>query len=196
MNNENEQCWALFLESDGVLSISSGDLRYFHAHFCGESLGSQWKGPPDYTILGSRKPINDFVSWHVAAPIVSPPARRALEKISSDIEFLPFGTLKGKQYFAANITKTIDAVDFERSDIQWLSGVSEGLPGSIVIRSDIVGLPALFKLDRIASQIYLSQEAAEYLMDAGLTGFSLLRPSTNIAKRVIQSGSLVDYRQA
>jgi hypothetical protein len=109
------------------------------------------------------------------------------------VEFLSFGLLKGRPYFAVNVLSTMDYVDFDASDIDWLPGVADGLPKSITLRRDIGPLPPMFKLKRIAGQVYVSDEMARVLVDAGLTGFALARPTTHIFERILKRESLDDY---
>ncbi len=189
----NSPFWALIVRATGFLSIIPADLRYFHTHFCGTPLASEWTGPPSYTIFGKSKPANDFVSWATPVPIVSERAGALFRSVaSSDVELLSFGLIKKRMYFALNVLSIRDYVDYEASQITWLPNVDEGTPRCIALRPNIPNIPSVFKLERIPSQIYISENMASLLVDADLTGFSLALPTTDITKHLIMHGEVPD----
>ena len=158
-------------------------------------MEASWRGPPPYEVLSKSKPINDFIAWHVAAPVVSERAADVLRNIGgSCMELLPFGRLREKQYFALNVMCQADCVDWDRSDVIRLPNVDEALAKRIVLREGAETSLNIFKLKGIASRVYISEAAAGALYLTDLTGFSLARLETDISACVRQGAVPDEYR--
>ena len=107
--------WRLGLDSDKDMGLLPHSLDYFNRHFIGKPMAKNWKAPP-IVIDGKSKRLRDFVSWMSGAGVVSEAAKRALEPlISPYVEILPLTELRGKPFFAINVTCIIDCMDRKKS---------------------------------------------------------------------------------
>lgn len=181
MKVETKTPWQLNTCCNGVLSLIPDDLRYFNDHFIGASMVSSWEGPPLFSVWGRSKRVLDFVGWSTSAPIVSERALGVLKALSTDdFEFFSFSELKDKKYFAINITRFCDCIDFKKSDIQFYGHSQRGVIRSVTLRQDVNFPTGIFKMDRIPGYVFVSDSLAHALIEEKLTGFGLTRPSTDV----------------
>jgi len=108
--------YGLRSRANETASLQTG-LQYFHTHFIGETMSSEWS-PPELTVLNKSKPLKDFISFELTAPPVSQRAKEALEPlIGLYCEFLPLIRLKNIDYYAINVLHVVDCIDREKSKI-------------------------------------------------------------------------------
>ncbi len=100
-------------------------------------MSASWSGPPSYQIKSKSRKLNDFVAWHPSVPVVSKTVRDFFcEMKVAGIEWLDFGRLLEKPYFALNVLNYCDFVDFEKSKIFFSGPQTQGNPKRIVLRED------------------------------------------------------------
>ncbi len=83
----------LFKAQANYTLVLGTDIEYFQDHFLAKPLADQWK-PPPMRIQNKSRPVRDFVSWMMSAPVISERARGALEHLF----FLPLIELRRKLY--------------------------------------------------------------------------------------------------
>lgn len=107
--------WRLAVDSKNALGLIPADLDYFNEYFIGKPMKDQWN-PPPFKIAGKSAKLREFVSWMTTAPVISEKAKKALEGlISPCAEILPLVKLRGKPYFALNVTCVVDCLDLAKS---------------------------------------------------------------------------------
>jgi hypothetical protein len=188
--------YQLNIAADGAFALIPGDLRYFHDHFIGLPMSAHWEGAPPFTVATGRAKINDFVAWFMSAPIISKRAKTVIEEIDREnTEILPFGILKGNEYFALNVLGEMDFIDLQKSDIFFSHEGAQGLPKSIILKDGVGAIPSFFRLKYIRDFIWVSDDCANLLIASNLTGFGLTLPSTNVMARVIHGQPMNDHPQ-
>jgi len=127
---------------------------------------------PKFSIIRPSKPVRDFVSWTLAAPIVTQRSKDSLEPIIGEfVEFLPFATIRSKILYAVNVIKLIDCLDLERSELTYVPEE----PGRVIFASKYVfnkekvrSVP-IFKVPQ-SLHIFVSDVFADVVVNAKLTG--------------------------
>lgn len=175
------------------LGLIPHDLVYFQTHFIGEPMPEDWTLPP-VEISGKSKKLGDFVIWMLTAPVVSEKAKNVLESaFKSELQFLPFHSIKGKLYFAMNVTCLVkDLLDVAKSDIHY------GDDGKRIISIDRAvfkkpmpeNLPPIFKLSVNPSDIFVTQPFVDLVIEQKLTGLSLADPRQNQLKLILKGQDL------
>ena len=80
--------WIFKAQANYTLVLGT-DIEYFQDHFLAKPLADQWK-PPPMRIQNKSRPVRDFVSWMMSAPVISEKARGALAHLfSGNCEILP-----------------------------------------------------------------------------------------------------------
>lgn len=191
----NEQTiWRLNVLADGFVSLIPQGLTYFQDHFVGHSMSDSWSGPPPYQMKSKSRKLNDFVAWHPSVPVVSEAVRDVLCDLkATGLEWLDFGELLGRPYFALNVLNFCDFVDFEKSEVFFSSPHSQGNPKRIILRADADNPPAIFKMNRVSSYVYISDSCANSMISNDLTGFGLTYLSTDVTRRALLGESLNDH---
>src|SRR2546427_2089610 len=112
-----QSAWLLHLGNAKTLRLRPHDLDYFQTHFVGEAMATKWR-PPPVTIQGKSKRLTDFVSWMHQAPVCSERAKDSLEPVIGDsVEFLRLVEIRGKPYYAINVLKLVDCLDWTGSRV-------------------------------------------------------------------------------
>ena len=101
-------------------------------------------------------------------------------------EILPLATEDGVELFAWNITRVIDALDVERSNISRFSDGGIMFVNAPAFHEPMVRSVAYFKLPLRCTRIYLGQRFVDRVEAAGLTGLDfepVWSPETGPIKR-------------
>lgn len=187
MQSERRRIWRLFIDADRYISFIPHDLHYFTDRFCCRSLINGWE-PPPVTINGRSKPLADFVSWMNRAPIVSERTMKLIENlVGSDVEFLPFHKLKNKGYYAMNVLRCEDLIDYEKSVLDPLLEriyFIENLP-------DV--LPPIFKCGDKFGDIFVTFPFIDMMLNNKMTGAKLAYPEENIVKLILAGAEIDRY---
>ena len=186
--------WRLHVEANKYMSVKARDLDYFKRHFVGVPL-ENWS-PPPMEVDGKSKKLADFAAWTIASPLVSKRAKNALcDVLAGHAEFLPFHTIKGRNFFAMNVI-SIDAgiLDISKSDI-WYSSAEPRKALSMRTAVFVDPLPKvlrpIFKVavgDTVFADIFVSRPFVETAVKERLSGFSLADPGEEAL------GSILDNR--
>lgn len=108
--------WEFSAEADHRVVIDT-DLDYFDDHFVGRPMAEDWRAPA-VELRNKSLPAQDFVSWMLAAPVISDRARQVLEPVlGGACEILPLLSIKRRPYFAVNVVAVIDCLDYAESEI-------------------------------------------------------------------------------
>lgn len=164
--------------------------------FNGQSEREGWTGPPPYTVLNARHGFKDWVNFNpTGAFVVSIEAKAFIEKhlLTDGVEFLSFGQLSGRDYYLLNVTRIVDAVDFDRSDISFASPQAQGTAKAIVLKDAVPANTCFFKLERLRSDVFIQDEWAARLATSGLTGFGLTRLETDVFKMILRGEDLNEH---
>jgi hypothetical protein len=164
--------FSFYPDGENALTLVEAEDEYFEDHFVGERMADGWN-PPRVNILGKSKPVRDFVSWSLSAMVVSPRARNALQPlIANHVEFLPLTTVNGEMLFAVNVIEVLECLDRSASEASF----SPDDPKRIIHINRFVFLPErirnvpLFKVPEWPGAIFVSEEFAEIVVHAGLSG--------------------------
>lgn len=181
MSSPTQKIYRLLTDSDKGLVLRS-DLEYFQTHFVGQPLATGWH-PPPVEVLNKSKPVRDFVSWMLAAPVLSERAVTALRPlISPYVEVLPLIEVKRKQLYAINVLHLIDCLDLARSEVTWSSTDPERVLNVRRFVFDPARLPAdpvIFKVPEDTGEVFVSQSFVEAVIQHRLTGCLLIKPEAN-----------------
>jgi hypothetical protein len=165
-------------------------LAYFQAHFCGMPMRDGWV-PPQISLRAPSARAKDFVSWCLAAPVISDRARRALEPlIGPHVEFLPLLELDRVQYWAVNVLGFVDCLDRDSSEVVY--SPDDGRPMNILsyrfVPERLTDVP-VFKVSE-ASAVLVRQQTAAAVWEAGLTGVRFADPGANLVAESTRGGPI------
>lgn len=186
----------LHVGGKGNLGIMPHDLSYFIDHFIGRSVPGEWKPPPIET-LGKTKRLRDFVSWMVQVPLVS---QRVVDvfspALSHDVEFLRFHELRRRPYYAMNVLRLEDIVDWSKSEVLY-SDKEKTIPFSIrrfaFLRTPNECRPTIFKVVGNERSIFVNEKLAELIAKNELTGLALVDPGKDIFECIVRNEPLNSY---
>jgi hypothetical protein len=183
------EIWRLWVGGEKNLGLIPHDLTYFATHFTGDELPADWQ-PPPVKIQGKSKRLRDFVSWMVAAPVVSAKARDALAPIvANDVQFLRFHRIRDREYFAMNVVCKMNILDRERSELTF---ADEDRTRILDIKSAHFSpnaehsLPAVFKLHGGSGDIFVTRPFVDVVLANKLTGVSFGDPKQNIFRAIVR----------
>lgn len=174
MNVSNEdKIWRLVVAADRHIGLTPSSLTYFQANFIGSRLLPDWRAP-EFLFTNKSKPWADFLSWMIAAPVVSEKAVKAFSAFSNVVEFLPLFELRKKKYYAMNVVAVErNILDLGASKIDYQS--PNGAP--LILRTAVfraVPPSPIFKVaisDKNAfPDIFVTRPFADILIQEGLTG--------------------------
>lgn len=172
--------WELLVDSDRALVLRS-DLDSLEGLFVGKPLGKRWR-PPNVKVLGKTRPLRDFVSWTLEAPVISEGAMRLLSPLLQDsCEFLPLIRLRGKEYFAVNILEVVDCLDEATSDL-WISPTDPKHiigAGSFVFNERKLKAVPVFKTPQYLLAVFVTIPFVDAVKENGLTGAVFSNPGQN-----------------
>lgn len=165
--------WGPGAEGAQWLSVAKADMRRLVAGFRGLPMGREWSPlvcqVESLSESGERLAATDFPSLHYAGQAISSTvAHCAGDYLRLFSELLPLDCPQG-EYFAVNVTHTVDALDPESSDIVFFPD------GRRFIRIDkYVFLPkrladaGIFKLpQQLRGPVLLTEQAADVLAASG-----------------------------
>lgn len=172
--------YRLFTDCNKDLGLRT-DLDYFQSHFIGKPMAANWK-PPAVRILGKSKRLRDFVAWMLKAPVISEKAKNALQPlIAPHAEILPLIELRGKMFFAVNVTTLVACLDKEKSDILY----APDEPGRILNisryffnESRVKPVP-IFKLLEFPIDVFVTRPFVDAVISNGLRGAAFGDPSVS-----------------
>jgi hypothetical protein len=136
--------------------------------------GGRWTPPPAEWIdddLNAGKPRSDY------PPLGTTPAfsQRAVDRLRDVLEengeLLPLA-LKGEPYYVYNVTRSIDALDEDRSDLVRFSSGRIMEVRRLELRPDELCGVSIFRLPQVRGQIYARESFMKRVADSGLTGFA------------------------
>lgn len=138
--------------------------------FDGRSLKDNWV-PLNLEILDGTVPIGDFLSFQSHVPVFGSRAKDLLIDFFTPCgEILPL-SCPSRGYFALNVTNLIDALDEEKSEIEYFSSGKildirrAAFDGSLLSDIDIFKLP-----QTPYGKVFVSERFIERVKDLGLTG--------------------------
>ncbi len=181
--------WRLVLESNRDLVIRT-DLDYFQDHFVGKPIDN-W-APPPITVRGKSKRLRDFVSWMLMAPVVSDRAKGALEELlEPHVQVLPLIQLRGKQYYAINVTRLVDCLDRQRSDVVYDRRDSSRILNIYRFRfaaSRLESVP-IFKLPDYPDEVFVRGSFVEAVKKHDLRGAAFADPGGAAFEAILRGDS-------
>jgi hypothetical protein len=156
------------------LILTAGDLFEFARRFNGKPMLLPWTDvtigiDPDPRSL----PLGDFPSLIPGVPVFSPKAVAALrDMLVGNGEILPI-TIDGEQYFLYNVTRIVDALDEENSEISRFEGSSR-----VLDIDEYAFLPrklsgkVIFKIPQLVDGwVFVTDLFVKRVQSAGLKGF-------------------------
>jgi hypothetical protein len=151
--------------------VDESEFGYWWTHFSGKPMRQDWR-PPKFSVHCQSRPIRDFVSWSLSAPLVTERARAGLEAlIDPYVEFLPFATIKGQSLYAVNAIEVVDCVDKEASEITYAPDEPEraiAVSKFVFDEKKVRPLP-IFKVPE-TMHLFVSDAFAEAVVRNKLTG--------------------------
>jgi len=186
--------WRLSICANKYLSLIPHDITYFNTYFMGRAMPLDWVAPP-VVISGSTKKLPDFVGWMTGAPVVSEKAKLALFPcLDGFVQFLPFHDIKGKKYFAMNVTHVeTSLLDIGKSEVLYSSSVPKvalTLKRAFFNQQPQTKLPPIFKVtilsdEDVDSEIFVTKSFAEIAIKCKLSGIALADPEQDSFKAVL-----------
>ena len=163
------------------------DLNYFKTHFVGESMKATWV-PPQFEIIGKSKKLRDFVSWMLQAPVISERAKIALEPlVGRYAEILPLTQLRNRMFYGVNVTKFIDCLDLEKSDVVYSADESRVMHvwSYVFHQSKLEDVP-IFRLPH-GGHIFVTQSFVDAVQKSGLQGAKFTDPAASQLFQICRS---------
>lgn len=169
--------WKWGYESDKYDSFTFPDRdavsEYLDPYFNGTVIGDKW-GVVPFETYRSRKRC-DCTGIGSNIPIFSEKAVQVLEPhLNSNTELLPLQH-PSKAYYAVNVTRLIDALDYENSEVEYV----EGHPGFVrdvhrfAFKLDAIQEYPIFKIPEYKRlRIFVTDTFKEAVEANGLKGFT------------------------
>lgn len=111
----------------------------------------------------------DFPSFGLAV-CCSERARSALDPLLDDVcEWLPVEA-GNEVYWVMHITRVLDALDREKSDVRWLAADRAESVRRYAFRSQVVGSDTAFRLPELGSQIFFTDAIVDRATSRSLAG--------------------------
>jgi hypothetical protein len=150
-------------------------------------MSDSWEIPPA-EVRGRGRPLADFLSWMLMAPIVSEQARECIQElVGDDVEFLPFHRLKGRRFFVLNVLRCEAYLDHAKSSFEYAHErfvFKEPLPSV---------LPLIFKCPDRWGDIFVTAPFGEMIVENKLTGAALADPQEDTMKLILAGEGLNRY---
>jgi hypothetical protein len=144
------------------------------------SVGRNWSMGPlmpiwkPRRVVGNVKPQHDFPCIKLMIPAFSIKAVQALEpRLSQNGELLRLDSDVG-EYYAYNTLTVLDALDIEKSVIQWLDKrkkVTALKINKYAFKKDVLEGAFIFRIVESPIQIYVTNKFMDIVTEAGLDGF-------------------------
>ncbi|SDT40025.1 hypothetical protein SAMN05444162_4133 [Paenibacillaceae bacterium GAS479] len=153
-----------------ILAGDTDDLHPLNSRFNGDSKLDIWYPIKVETLY--KRTYNDFPKYIIGKPIFSEKVKELTESfISDEVEFLPLGH-KDMNLFAVNVTKVLDCVDWDRSDIRTFNdGSFAGFNKLVFDFSKIPPNTYIFKYkERAMTQVYVTDLFKELVEKHKLKG--------------------------
>lgn len=151
---------------------NSDDIVEFNRRFDGSSLKKSWTGKEEFEFGQDRLPKGDTPGLSSHIPVFSPRAVEILADLLKDGgELLPI-TCEGEDYFLFNVTRLIDALDQDESELERLStGRIMAIDRYSFVKSRLMGVN-IFKLpQKPLSYPYVTDAFVRRVEESGLKGF-------------------------
>lgn len=190
----NRGPWRLNLDGDKNVALIPDSLEFFFDRFTGRRMVESWSAPP-VSISNKSKPLADFLSWMIQAPVVSERARSLLGVFVDHLEFIPLLEMGGTQYFAVNVVTVLrDVLDTTASCVDFLPG---GTP--YILRTAVFverDFPPIFKVgiseSHVFPDVFVTRPFANILVENNLTGCRLLDPEVDLFAASISGRALTN----
>lgn len=148
--------------------------------------------PPPIKVVGERRPLRDFIPWMLTAPVISERAKGALEDlIGPYVQILPLIHLKGKPFFAVNVTALADCLDPLKSEIRWSVNDPtriQHISRYYFLPDRIPGYP-IWKLTKEPSLVFVNRSFVDCVIKHGLRGASFADPSKDPLEAILSRKS-------
>jgi hypothetical protein len=139
--------YKLFVKANKDCILYPSDLEYFQSHFVCQKMAEPWS-PPKFTVARKTRPLRDFVSWELGAPVISSRALTVLsDLIAPHCQVLEFDTIKGIDLYCLNVLTCY-------SD-------PEALPEEP---------PGIFKIKSLNGNVFVNQTFVKTVIDNRLYG--------------------------
>ena len=170
----------LCTQADKGVVLRTG-LDYFQTHFVGKPMSATWRSPR-IEVSNRSKPVQDFVSWMLSAPVVSTRGKECLEALLDNaVEFLPLIEVKTVQLYAINVTNVVECLDIRHSDL-----LRDSTTGEIInvrrFHFDLERIPphtTIFKVPEDTGYVFVFQAFIDAVVKYKLTGTLLQSPASN-----------------
>jgi len=182
--------WEVVPDADRYLCVQQADLRLFNGRFIGKPMSRDWTSP-EFETLNRSKKVADFTSWQMGsrAMLVTVRAKDAIESLAgTDVEFLPFATIRGVELLALNVLRLVPAVDWEAMNRQdW------NLSTPVILRSGLADIPPIFKDSERPHSTFASDALGELALEYGLKGLRLADPRKNLTRSIVRGLEINEY---
>lgn len=159
----------------GLMPVDEEHWDVFREFNSGQSLKDGWVPIPMrfYVYRKRRLPEGDFPTLLGEAPAFSPRATKALTPIlQRHGELLPIDA-EGAEYYAFNLMVIRDALDFQKSVVERLSGGMIFAINSYVFTPEKLSGSCMFRIPELVNRIFVTDEFVRVVQDHNLTGFDL-----------------------
>ena len=157
--------------------VNGRDWEHF-PRFDGRPMAGGWTSPPvkalTETQVDRRLPWCDFPSLSGSMPIFSKNALDALLPLIKDCGEIYRLDFPEREYFLFNVTRIVDALDLERSEIKWFSCEPKKILNvrKHVLKEAMVGEVPIFRLRHYSvSRFYVTDVFRDWVERHELTGF-------------------------
>ena len=180
---ENKGVYLLYLVADNVFryeiavkpNMTEKELNFHTSAFVGEPLPNDW-ALPEHKAAFSRKPLCDFIFGHENAPYISNYAMNCLLPIVSEhVEFRSIGFVKKVPYFVMNVTRVIDCLDLNKSQI-FTNSIGQTKVWSAIFGIGIEKGIAIFKVPQDYGWIFVNDVFVQTIRNCGITGVGFEKP--------------------
>lgn len=178
----NLPVYALYIESENSSSVYLDDERYddfYERYFIGKEMAKDWE-PPPFKIDDPNLSLKDFVAGTLMAPLVSEKSKRALfHLLRNHAEFLPCMDIKNIPYYVLNVTRLVDCIDLNNSEVSY----HPTEPGRILnimqfrFQEDKIENVPVFKVPQDTGIIFVRRPFVDVVIKERITGVGVEDPS-------------------
>lgn len=178
---DSHSVWELYADGDRHLRVEDSVVDVNGPRFIGQSLAAYWSAPAT-RIVGKKRPLPDFLSWKLSAPVLSMRAVEALRPIvGTAAEFLPLIEIRNVPFFVMNVTLLVDCLDIERSDVTFRSDQPDRVLNvfrHVFLPERLPGSP-IFKVVTDPGLVFVSRPFVEVVIAHRLSGARFADPGAN-----------------
>lgn len=146
--------------------------QYFRPYFDGIVIGDKW-GRVMFETTRSRKVGSDCTGIGNNIPILNERAVQTLAPyLEKNVELLPLQH-PTKSYYAVNVTRLIDGLDYERSEVEFIRPNVVKNVSRFVFKLDIIKDYPIFKIPEFKrTRVFVTDTFKEAVEANGLKGFT------------------------